>query len=76
MLRQRSLVWCVNPQTRSSHGLFRGTIAEKDPRVFGPAPAAGGAAGGYFVISQLGNACFSSAPPAPVTVTRFLARRK
>ena len=42
----------------------------------GQQPAAGGAAGGYFVISQLGNACFSSAPPAPVTVTRFLARRK
>ena len=41
MLRQRSLVCCVNPQIRSSHGLFRGTIAEKDPRVFGPARGGG-----------------------------------
>ena len=31
------LVSCVNPKTRSSHGLFRGTIAEKDPWFFGPA---------------------------------------
>ena len=27
---------CVTLKARSSHGLFRGTIAEKDPRVFGP----------------------------------------
>ena len=25
--------WCVNPQTRSSHGLLKRTIAEKDPRL-------------------------------------------
>ena len=38
-------MWCVTPKARSSHGLFRGTIAEKDPRFFGPEPAAGTAAG-------------------------------
>ena len=27
---------CVTPKARSSHGLFRRTIAEKDPRFFGP----------------------------------------
>ena len=37
----RAFVCCVNPQTRSSHGLFGAIIAEKDPRVFGPALAPG-----------------------------------
>ena len=32
---------CVTPNSRSSHGLFRGTIAEKDPRFFGPARGGG-----------------------------------
>ena len=32
----------------------------------GPAPAAGAAAGRYFIILQFGNACFSSATPASV----------
>ena len=55
----------VTPKARSSHGLLRGTIAEKDPRFFGPAPAAGGAAGFYLLIRlpKFGDARISDCSP-------------
>jgi hypothetical protein len=53
---------CVNPKLRSSHGLFRDTIAEKDPRFSDPHRRQERRRG-YLLMRQLGNAFCRSAMP-------------
>ena len=62
--RRGAVACCVNPQTRSSHGLFRGTIAEKDPRLQLLIEALADAEQGRLAAGHAAGRLVTTLPPA------------